>query len=325
MVFFKKPVESYPHNMAGLAGVINHIVIDPNVYDGPAMDLITWDPHQLATILQPFISAGSRRYRVTVADLSISKRASVAIPNPVTFSFLIAQGNKFFDCLFYLSLTPANRPQILDVPDAQVDAALTATAISGALFYQFFFLLTRGAVSHSATVNLGQDVSNFLYNVMNLKEAPAVYAARLASFDLAKIDPSWVKASDFRAVAREANSRFGLGLAGYRLFQIFKKYTPSQQLTQALQDAVAWARSVATTPMSWEIHSATRDPNILTRFGNLNKNLTNLILDVYTPAEIQDMLATKALPVPPIRQAGHTEYLSWSGPFIPNPAEQIFP
>lgn len=146
---------------------------------------------------------------------------------------------------------------------------------------------------------------------MGMEEEQHIYVERICSFEPQKFDPAWARFVSFGGFGQEVLSRFGLGVAGYRLFGPFGLYEPKVGLSPALSDAYSFARSLATAPASWDIHPLTRDPNVLAKRGNLNKNLGNLILDVFTEEQIDEMVKTKILYAKPEREPAHRQYLLW--------------
>jgi len=285
---------------------------------------ITYSATDLAAKLERFVAHGSHRHTLAPSDLHVVKDGTVRTPDPLTFEFLIKQGNRFFDALFYMGIDPAHRIPIQSVPTASLMPELTAQQISSALFFQYFMLLTRGSTSESGSATVGADVPKFLHTVLALNEKPEVYARRLATFNLEKIDPGWVKAMPFANISREAISRFGLGVAGYRIMAPFRLLRPKATLDPALNSAFAFAVSLATSDASWAVHPATRDPNILTRYGPINANMGNLALEAFEMAEIDELVAQRQLYARPKHDPIATQYKTWTGVFRVSPADRIF-
>lgn len=303
-----------------------NIPTDFNAADLTSLRLlvIQYTPVALANKLASFIAHGSKRHTLAPGDLRIEKSPNETPPDPMTFEWLISQGNRFFDSLFFVSIPVGDRPSISSVPDGTRPLPLTGQQVASALFYQYFFILTRGQTSESRSANPGADVPNFLVNVMGLSSAPYDYSRQLATFNLNKIDPSWAMHVPFADIGREAVSRFGLGVAGYRMLAPFKLLTPQPNLAPNLQQALSFARSMATAAYTWDIHSATRHPNILNQYGPLNANLGNLMLEVFSQADLNGLVTTRALFAMPIHRANYTNYRTWTGLYVPDPNRLIF-
>lgn len=292
---------------------------------GLDLSRINYSAQELAGKLAGFVAHGSLLHILAPSDIRIEKSPADTVPSPITFEWLISKGNRFFDCLFYLSLPEDKRPAMVSVPDGSRPAPLTGQQVASALFVQYFFILTRGSPSESTSTNVGTDIPNFLRNILGLNEAPETYARRLASFHLNKIDPSWVKYVPFGDLGREAVNRLGLGVAGYRSLSPFKLLTPKADMDPTLQPALDFARSMATAAYSWDIHPSTRNPNIMTTYGPLNKNLGNLALECFTTEQLTALVVTRAIFALPVHSASHTQYKTWSGVYNPPPPTLIFP
>jgi len=307
-----------------MAAQIANVNFDNSGIDTLVIENIHYDVADLAARLIRFVVQGSKRHSLSKADLTVVKSNADQEPDPVTFTWLIEHGTRFFDALFFLSLPQNERPAIRTVAAANIPAPVTVAQICQALFFQLFMILTRAAPSEAAGANIGRDVPNFLSQVLGLNEPPVVYARRLASFHLNKIDPAWAKHIPLGQLGREAISRFGLGVAGYRYLAPFKLLPCRDDAPANIRQAYDIARELAVAPASWQIHPSTRDPQLLTVYGPLNANLGNLMLECFTNDQLVTLVATRAIYEMPQHQVGHVNYRTWGVGFALNPAENIF-
>jgi len=294
-----------------MAAVINFAnVAVGNLVFGP----IDLDLQSLAAQLQAFVEQGSRRYSLSKADIQVFQDQGTQLTAQNTLAEFLAQGNTLFDSLIYLA-----DPVGINVQTrlaGNVGVPYTADEIAKALFVQWFFILTRGRVSNSAGTQVGTDMPNFLRGVLQCQLSPLEYANKLAKFDLAQINPGWVRYIRFGALGIETRNRLGLGLAGYRLLAPFKYLTPKDNLPAHIVTALGVARSFATQPASWDIHPATRSPNILTTYGPLNANLSNLALIAYEAADLQTLVANRTLFQMPQSYPQNRDYMNWTIPYV---------
>jgi len=292
--------------------------------DTLVIESIQYDLVDLANRLRRFVVQGSKRHSLSKSDLTVVRSNEDQEPNPITFTWLIEHGTRFFDALFFLSLAEADRPPIQVAPVGHIPAPVTVAQICQALFYILFFGMSRGIPSEAAGANIGRDVPNFLSQVLGMNEPPVTYARRLASFHLNKIDPAWMKYIPIGDLGREAISRFGLGVAGYRYLAPFKLLPCRGDVPANIRRAYDVARGMALSPPSWQIHPATRDPQILAVYGPLNGNLCNLMLECFTADQLATLVATKAIFELPQHQPAHVNYRTWTDMFQPNLQENIF-
>lgn len=278
----------------------------------PDFKVVDIDPRVIANVLQAYLERGSKLTGVSLDDIKTA--LPKAIPNPTTVNLaqLLDAGMKLFDALVWLQAgRPASHPLTVDSTVSKT-SILSLHEISRALFYCYFFILTQARYPARKSATDQPKVANFLTAIMGMTEEQGVYVDRICSFEPEKFDKQWVKHVVFEGLGQETMSRFGLGLAGYRLFGPFKLYTPDKPLTGNLQNAVEFAKTVANSPPTWDIHPATREPSVLTKRGNLNKNLANLILDVFSEEIIQEMVNTKVLYAVPKRDASARNYMTWA-------------
>jgi hypothetical protein len=154
-------------------------------------------------------------------------------------------------------------------------------------------------------------IPNFLKTIMGLDQDQHIYVERICSFEPRKFDPKWAMYVQFKGLGQETLSRFGLGVAGYRNFGPFGLYKAKADMSPELAPAFEFARTIATSPSSWNVHPLTRSPDVLTKRGNLNKNLSNLMLHAFTQEQLKEMKDAKIIYKIPEREPTHRNYFQW--------------
>lgn len=283
-----------------------------NMLGVPDFKIIDVNPAQVAAALQQYLDRGSRLTGVSLDDIKTSLPKAVTDSRTVTLVQLLQAGMKIFDALVWLSAgRPSTHPLTVDNGSTE-ESILSLHEIARAVFYNYFFILTQARYPAREGSPDKPKVPNFLNVVMGMKLDQSAYVSRVCSFEPEKFDKRWVRDVNFSGLGQETVSRFGLGVAGYRLFGPFKLYVPGKQYPPELENAVKFATTLATSTPTWDVHPATRAASVLTKRGNLNKNLGNLILEVFTDAQIQEMVNTKVLYKIPDREPTARNYLSWS-------------
>jgi len=278
----------------------------------PDFKIVDIIPGDVAKALQVYLERGSKLTGVSLDDIKTSLAKKIDDPKKATLAELIGAGMKIFDALVWLTAgRPASHPLTVDPALSEKDIT-SLHDVARAVFYCYFFILTQARYPVKSATLAEPQTPNFLKTILGMAERQSYYVELVCSFEPEKFDKSWVKHVTFQGLGQETVSRFGLGLAGYRLFGPFKLYTPEKTYDVALAPAVLFAQTVAKASPTWDIHPATRDPTILTKRGNLNKNLANLILDVYTDDQIDEMVRTKVLFQKPVREPNSRNYLQWA-------------
>jgi len=284
-----------------------------DIVGNPDFKVIDIDSNEVARALQSYLERGSRLTGVAIEDISTAVSSQPAAGNKATLVQLLEVGMKLFDAIVWLTAgKPANRPLQVD-PTMTKDKVPSLHEVARAVFYVYFFLLTQARYPAGSTVSEKPRVPNFLKQILGMDRDQTYYVDLICSFTPQKFDPSWVKYVNFRGFGQESLSRFGLGVAGYRYFGPFKMYAVKPDLPDNLSTAVAFATTIATKPPTWDIHPATRNPEILTRRGNLNKNLGNLILEVFTEEQIEEMVKSRILFAKPTLEPTCKNYQQWAG------------
>jgi len=303
------------------------------------------NPKEFAAILQRYIVQGSQRYTLSLKDIQVYANPSWDIEGKETTSVieidgktvantlegLLAVGTRFLDAVVFLSL-PNNQkpsPEVHPIPKSITPPPQIATynnhsEIAKCMFFSFFYLLTR-ARAHAITGYITTKVvPSFLKNVLSISRQPHEVADYLSSFDMNNLDPAWIRHIVLKDIGREALNRFGLGVAGYRLTAPFKLREPNRPGWETYKNAVEVAKSFATEPACWNFHPATRDPDLLTRYGNINKNLGNLILLVYTNDTIEELVSARTLYQKPPNEVAYTNFTTWTPDMAYKCADPIF-
>lgn len=286
-------------------------VASPSTVGVPDFGLIHIDPAETAHAFQDYLDTASKLTGVSLDDISVRVSALPSDPNNVTLTELLQLGMKLFDAIVWLHAgRPASHP-------LRIDATLTKDQIPSmhevarSVFYCYFMLLTQARYPAPSSAAEKPRIPNFLRTIMGMEKEQHYYVEMICSFAPQKFDPAWVKFVSFNKFGQEVLSRFGLGVAGYRMFGPFGLYNPKPDLAPALRPAFSFAKKMATAPASWNIHPLTRSPDVLTSRGNLNKNLGNLILDCFTDEQIDEMVRTKILFKKPEREPAHRNYVQW--------------
>jgi hypothetical protein len=284
----------------------------PAITGVPNFNVIDIDPQVVAQCLQDYVNRGSRLTGVSLDDISCRVTDGINDPKKATLVELLEHGMKLFDALVWLTAgRPDEHPLVVD-PAMTEDQVSSLQNIAKSVFYVYFFLITQARYP----VRTGQanppKVPNFLNVVMGLDSPQGTYIERICSFNPVGFDAKWAEHISFRGLGQETLSRFGLGVAGYRLFGPFKLYDCKADATAEVRRAYNFARNVSLANPTWDIHPLTRDPTILNRRGNLNKNLGNLILDAFTDEQINEMVTAKVLYDRPQREPVFRNYLMWN-------------
>jgi len=273
--------------------------------------VIDIDPVEIAKSLQNFVSRGSKLTGVSLDDINLGVLSMPADPKKVLLSDLLSAGMKLFDAMVWLTAgRPTSHPLVVDL---SLTAATVPSmhSIARSVFYVYFFLLTQARYPAVRNEASPPKVANFLTQILGMTRPQYEYVEEICSFTPQKFDPAWVRNVQFQNLGQETLSRFGLGVAGYRLFGPFKTHRPTKDVPAELKNAYEFACLLSKSSATWDIHPVTRNPSVLTKRGNLNKNLGNLILEIFSNEQIDEMVACKILFKKPEKEPNYRDYLTW--------------
>lgn len=284
----------------------------PAMVGVPDFGLIKIDEAETAKAFQEYLDTASKLTGVSLDDINCSVISEPADVSRVTLSDLVASGMKLFDAVVWLSAgRPKTHPLTVD-GGMKKESIPSLHEIARAVFYCYFMILTQARYPVLETEKVKPKIPNFLRTVMGMTEEQHVYVNRICSFAPQKFGAGWARHVKFAKFGQEVISRFGLGVAGYRMFGPFKLYAPKPDMPESLKPAFQFARNVATADPSWDIHPLTRNPHVLSSRGNLNKNLGNLILECFSDGDIEEMEKAKIIYKKPEREPAHRNYTQWT-------------
>lgn len=208
-------------------------------------------------------------------------------------------GAKTGDAGFPTEVPKKDRVENADVTYTTIYGDANVAAAKESVAYVALYVMLRGNYPTSSTANPGSDVPAFLINIMKFDKAPIHYAEKAASFVLKKIDPAWIKHIPWNEAGVEVKNRLALGLPGYRLFQPFQHFMPRKPISAEALCALNWVREFNRYPMDWGMFPLTRSHTVIQKLGSVNGLLAHLITEVFDQEQINEMLNTKYLSVPP--------------------------
>jgi len=284
----------------------------PAVTGVPNFELIHIDPIETAKAFQVYLDTASKLTGVSINDITRTVISMPANPESVTLVGLLEKGMRLFDAVVWLTAgRPKSHPLIED-PAMKKESIPSMHDVARSVFYCYFMLVTQARYPVSRAIKEKPKIPNFLKTIMGMDKDQNVYVEQICTFEPQKFDAQWARHVSFDGFGQEVMSRFGLGVAGYRMFGPFALYKLKDGVDESLLPAVNFARKIAKAKSSWNVHPLTRNPNVLTARGNLNKNLGNLILDCFTDEQIAEMVDAKVIFGKPVREAAHRNYLQWT-------------
>lgn len=125
----------------------------------------------------------------------------------------------------------------------------------------------------------------------------------LSSFDLDLFPVDWIRRLNMLSLSTEAQTRFGLGIAGYRLISAIAKVEPDLELSEEVARAYKVVLELNNRGYLWEIHPLFRNSKRKKYFWILHLSLRYKTIDEVSKIFF---IINLRLPCPQASQSGKT-------------------
>jgi len=273
-------------------------------------DVVELDVKLLGSQIMRLIKDVGQLQVVTAGDLNVFGIDASTPPGNVTEA--IRYGTKFFDAVYYFAIESSLRPAHTAGNDIGSGLNNEISLVKKRLLWTAIFLMLRGGYPESKGKVTGTDIPAFLVKICGMNESPFDCANGLASFNLASINPQWIREIQWSQFAAPIKQRLGLGLAGYRSLAPFKMYECKSDASQEVKEAFDWVRRITQKPMDYAILSCTRSAALIARLGSWNAALGNLSLLCFTKQDLEEMESVKIIYQIPTRDPRADTWRSWA-------------
>jgi hypothetical protein len=284
--------------------------------ENPDFGIVDVSPVDLARVLQIFLDRGSQLTGVPLDSISLSVFSLPPNPIAATLTDLLNSGMKFFDAVIWLSAGRPNTHQLREDPSIKKEDLPLMNDVARSIFYIYFNLVTQARYPAGRYQAEKVKIANFLIRVMQMDQPQEYYVDMVCSFDIRLLDPRWIEFVNFQGFGQQVQSRFGLGVAGYRWFAIFKHFQPDTKGRQDLIDAIKFVNRINAAPYDWNIHPLTRPGEVIAQCGPLNGNLMNLALEVLSSESLAAAVDSRMIFSYPVATPQHNQYKLWNDQMV---------
>jgi hypothetical protein len=277
----------------------------------------------IASFVQQFLAFGSKAKRILKSDVIIFPKANGAPYTSV--QDMLNNGNYLFNALIFATSPEHKGFKQVQKPENFVSPDNDIATLAEGIFCLYFYVFTQGDAPSPALNVMGPQVPNFLRGVIKMRHPPGWHMKNLASFDLRMMEHRWIRGVNIDGLSREAQQRFGLGIAGYRMFSMFKDYPLKEGATPEAERAHKIIKDFLNSGTYWEIHPAFRPPEIIERLGSINGVLGNLILACFEDSDIESAKVAKLIYSVPVYSIRHDTYKRWKPDVFSFAKSPVFP
>lgn len=224
-----------------------------------------------------------------------------------------------YDLMIYLQLSDEEKELVTWVHDNKL--RFTESQLMSSLFIDYFMIYCRN--KHLPDPN--EDYPNFITTafgkaILKREEVQNI----LTSNDLNKMDKTWIKELEMKNFPDVVKSRLIKSISGCRLFNVICKFEPDipnwdkDDQSKLLVESI---RELVSRGPYWEFHSEFQPLSL--KSIPINANISNLLLDIYTPGALSHIKEIGALYSMPKRSKHAQEYRKWSKEFFNQYATRI--
>jgi hypothetical protein len=213
-----------------------------------------------------------------------------------------------FDYFIFINLPPEFKSRINWTVNTN-RSAFNESQVSFSVLYIYFMVMTRNKFTLSENEKIPAFLMRFMVTAMSLEDIRNC----LSENDLNVFSHTWIKSIKVNLLSMPLKNRFKQGIAGMRLFSIFRDYEPNKVIDASIRNCYHHVKKIATEGPYWEMHNLFQGNELASM--SINANLQNLLLDCYDDDMITSMIKQKALFKYPIYNSRHVLYRSWGESF----------
>jgi hypothetical protein len=272
---------------------------------------------QFAESILSLINIASQPDKVELHTLRFISGRKFDVKAPINLKNVMRDRIPIFDLIIYANLTELQKSKVTWVIDDN-RKNYSETQISFSCLFIYFMLMTRNKI----TPNDNEQIPSFLERFMSVPMSVEDIKDCLSSNNLDKFNHKWIKNIKIDSLSLTLQNRFKQGIAGMRLFSVFRDFPIDKDVSANLQLIVSNIKKVAEEGPYWEMHNLFNTNNL--RGMSVNANLNNLILECYTEDKIKDLIKMKAIYKYPNFNPRSVSYHTWSDSFFSEYKTKLF-
>jgi hypothetical protein len=262
-----------------------------------------------ADSLLPLINIASQPNKIELATLKFHSGKVFDATAPITLKLVISNQVPIFDYIIYKNLSAEQKKRAKWIVDTNRQT-FTESQISFSCLFLYFMLVTRNKPFPSSNESIPHFLNKFMTVPMSLSDIQHC----LSENSLEHFQHKWIKTIDISTLSASLQNRFKQGIAGMRLYAIFRDFIPDREISNSTQVTVDRLKKLAIDGPYWEMHSLFQTVNLIS--SSISANLNNLILECFSEEKIKELVKMKAVFKYPIYNQRAIQYKTWSDSFF---------
>jgi len=269
-------------------------------------DLLSIDLDTFSKLISDSLNRISNPLVILLSDLKLKCAILPNVEEIKTVEQIYNHGIPIFDFFIYKYLKSKNIDKSFTVEKTK-DLG-TFTEYLQAIFSLYFVLMTRGKTA----LNDNEFLPKFLSTYLNIKMDFAEITKRLSSNPLSSLSHNWIKDINISELSKPVQQRLLSGIAGTRIFNIFKSYVPNNlmNINASIVRVYNLVKEIANSGPFFEMHPFFMPTELASI--SISKNLNNLLIEIFTGDELNEMVRCKSLYALPKMDNRFSNYKNWN-------------
>jgi len=259
----------------------------------------------------------SNRSIINLGELLFKSNTPYDYTVPLTQEEIAARGIPIFDYAIGRELIQRGfkLKVIID------DAIKSYSPVDGAkaIFTTYLMLMVRA----KPLVQDEEKLPAFITGYLGLNKTNKEIEEMVSFNPIGQLEHHWIKSINVNSLPEPVQNKIRSGIAGSRCMNVFSKYPITRDIEPQLRDLVTSIITVVESGPYFEQHPFFTSE--VFKGLSLSKNLSNLILDVYTQEEIYNMVKNKSLFKYPVYDSKSTDYKKWGSSFKESFVTKVIP
>lgn len=272
-------------------------------------DFVATDLKEFGNLLINLINVSSQTNQIELSDLRFSAGKMFDVNRLLTFDEILENRIPIIDYLIYLKLSNDQKQKVrweLNI----ARPAYTQSQVAYSVLCLYVMVVTRNKAMPDNNESIPMFLSKFMKLPMKLEEI----CDCLSNNDLNLFTHSWVKEIPVKSLSIALQNRFRQGIAGMRLFSIFRDYTPDMEIDESTKVTVDRIKDLVNGGPYWEMHTLFQPIELSSM--SINSSLNNLMLVCYTDKKLSEMKHNKSIYRYPKYTAKGEQYKNWDMNFF---------
>ncbi|CAO3677626.1 unnamed protein product [Rhizopus stolonifer] len=244
------------------------------------------NPLSITFELNEPVDFGKTRSQVSPFDITVYKPDNQKKDKDYTTEELMEYGTKLMDASLYQYIH--NKNWVSFAQKIQGSESNSPSDIGEALFCLFHFFLENGIIPSSDSIEQAK-TPRFICNVVKNPKPLYEYSKILASFDITRLDKSWLKRIRLYGIPPLIKRRLTLGVSGHKILDIFRIFEPESFRYSGYRESYYNLLSCGRVGPYWDIFPWDSTFVSPKWFRDVEYQMIEFIFQIYTSSQIEKM------------------------------------